>query len=252
MPLSFDTELLGPLKLERCRKEDAGPGGAQAALHALAARGASAKLTVCDGHRREGLRRRGALQGRGRGHAARGDAGRPSEGKVMSISLQAYDTSDFYTERGPLPVAGGHPPRGGELPLGQRGHPGRRASASWTRACEAHLGGGDALRRRRARCGSTCWATRTRWGPRTPTASCRSSGRAASPRTSASAALRVPIFYEGFGEQAPRKVDAGRDRRARQPPRRVHHRGGGSDADERSLLSAVATSCECLPGGTDG
>lgn len=201
MPLSFDTELLGPLKLT-VAKEDLDLA-AQTLRFKLSRPAAHAKVEV--------------LMDTGR-HALDGDvkfqgepAGTPLEvkwskldGKVMKISLRAYDTSDFYTSVDLFPwqldiphEEVNFPTGSAEIPASERGkldHSLELLEQSVTRY-------------------ERITAVRLYVLGHTDTVGATDANRDLSLQRARSIAAyfrkhgaRLPIFYEGFGEQAPQKV----------------------------------------------
>ncbi len=234
MPLSFDTELLGPLKLT-VTKEDLDLM-AQTLRFKLSRPAAHAKVEV--------------LMDTGR-HAFDGDvkfqgepAGTPLEvkwpkadGKVMKISLRAYDTSDFYTSVDLFPWKLDIPHEEVNFPTGSAEIP----ASEWAKldhSLEAARTVGDSLR------------ADHRGAPLHPGPHRHGGAHGGQPRVVAPAgpqhrrvlpqAWRAAAhLLRGLWRTGAPEGDAGRDRRARQPPRRVHHLGGGSGAHPRPLRSAV-------------
>jgi outer membrane protein OmpA-like peptidoglycan-associated protein len=201
MPLSFDTDLLGPLKLQ-VHPEDVDLT-ARTVHFTLSRPAKHAKVEV--------------LMDTGR-HAFNGDVkfdGEPSgsplevtwpqaEGKVMKISIQAYDTSDFYTSVDLFPWRLDIPHEEVNFPTGSADIPeSERAKLDQSlKLLEASVTRYERI-----------IEVRLYVLGHTDTVGATESNRELSLQRARSIATyfrkhgaRLPIFYEGFGEQAPRKV----------------------------------------------
>lgn len=198
MPLSFDTELYGPLKLE-VRKEDVDVAGRRLrfTLNRPAAR---AELTV--------LMDTGKKAFEGEVPFKSEPAGTPlaltwpaAEGRVMKISVRAFDTAEFYTGVDLFPWQVDIPHEevnfasgSADVPAGERGKLDR-----------SHALIAEAL----AKYGRFA-ALRLYVLGHTDTVGPAEDNRELSLKRARSLAayfrkrgLKVPVFYEGFGEESP-------------------------------------------------
>ncbi|HYH95104.1 OmpA family protein [Hyalangium sp.] len=201
MPLSFDTELLGPLTLT-VSKEDLDLAGRKLRFK-LSRPAARAKLTVLVDSGWNAFD--GEVKFKGE------PGGTPLEvtwpkvpGKVMKISLQAYDTADFYqsVDFFPWQVDIPHeevnfPSGSAEIPAAERG----KLDRSVEKLTEAVKRYGELA------------AVRLYILGHTDTVGATPSNRELSLQRARSIAsyfrrkgARLPTFYEGFGEQAPHVV----------------------------------------------
>ncbi|XXF80552.1 OmpA family protein [Myxococcaceae bacterium GXIMD 01537] len=198
MPLSFDAEVLGPLKLQVTREDvDVAARRLRFTLSRPAARAEVAVWTDVGDKAFEG---EVSLQG---------EAGTPLEvtwpevkGRVQRISLKAFDTSQFYTgvDLFPWQVEIPHeevafPSGSADVPAGERG----KLDHSYQLIA-------DAVRRYGRLASMRLYVL-----GHTDTVGGTEANRDLSLRRARSIAaylrkrgLKVPIFYEGFGEQAPR------------------------------------------------
>ncbi|WP_232293578.1 OmpA family protein [Stigmatella aurantiaca] len=198
MPLSFDAELLGPPKLT-VSKEDLDLV-ARTLRFTLSRPAGRARLTVLMDSGKKAFDGEVPFQGEA--------AGTPlsvtwpeAEGRVMRLSLQAYDTSDFYSSVELFPWQVDIPHEevnfasgSAELAVGERG----KLDHSHARIAEAVSRYGRFAALRLYVLGHTDSVGAT------------ASNRELSLQRARSIAayfhkrgLRLPIFYEGFGEQAP-------------------------------------------------
>jgi outer membrane protein OmpA-like peptidoglycan-associated protein len=199
IPLSFDAELLGPLKLTVV-PEDVDVEGRK--LRFTLSRPASrAQVTVLMDTGEKAVDGEVPFQGE--------PAGRPlevtwpaAEGRVLRISLKAFDTSDFYTGvelfpwRVDIPHEEVHFPTGSaDVPAAER----RKLDASHALIADAVSRHGRFAQLRLYILGHT------------DTVGDTDSNRELSLKRARSIAaylrkrgLKLPIFYEGFGEQSPR------------------------------------------------
>jgi outer membrane protein OmpA-like peptidoglycan-associated protein len=199
MPLAFDAELLGPLKLELAK--DALDLQARKLRFTLSRPAGRAKLTVWMDTGKKAFDGEVPFQGEATGTPLQ-VSWPAEEGKVLRISLQAYDTSDFYTgvDLYPWQVDIPHeevnfPTGSAEIPAAERGkldHSQQLISQAVTR-----YGRFAALRLYVLGHTDTVGATEANrelslQRARSIAAHFRKRG------------VRLPIFYEGFGEQAPR------------------------------------------------
>jgi len=198
MPLSFDTELYGPLKLE-VRKEDVDVAGRRLrfTLNRPAGR---VELTVLMDTGKKAFDGEVPFKGQ--------SAGTPleltwpaEEGRVMKISLKAFDTAEFYTGLDLFPWQVDIPHEevnfasgSADVPPGERGKL-DRSHAQITEALSKY---------------GRFAALRLYVLGHTDTVGAATDNRELSLRRAKSLAayfrkrgLRVPVFYEGFGEQSP-------------------------------------------------
>lgn len=198
MPLSFDTELYGALKLE-VRKEDVDVAGRRLrfTLNRPAAR---VELTVLMDTGKKAFEGEVPFKGE--------PAGTPleltwpkEEGRVMKISLRAFDTSEFYTGLDLFPWQVDIPHEevnfasgSADVPAGEKG-----------KLDKSHAQIAEAL----AKYGRFA-ALRLYVLGHTDTVGASAANRELSLKRARSLAayfrkrgLKVPVFYEGFGEEAP-------------------------------------------------
>lgn len=199
MPLSFDTEMLGPLQLT-VTKEDLD----------LAARKLRFKLSRPAGRAKvEVLMDTGVTAFDGEVRFKGEPAGTPLEvtwpkypGRVMRISLQAYDTADFFmsVDLFPWQVDIPHeevnfPSGSAEIPAGDRG----KLDKSYEQLAEALKRYGQFASLRLYILGHTDTVGATEANRELSLQRARSIAGYFRKR-----GIRLPIFFEGFGEQAPR------------------------------------------------
>lgn len=198
MPLSFDTELYGALKLE-VRKEDVDVAGRRLrfTLNRPAGR---VELTVLMDTGKKAFEGEVPFKGE--------PAGTPleltwpkAEGRVMKISLRAFDTSEFYTGLDLFPWQVDIPHEevnfasgSADVPAGERG-----------KLDKSHAQIAEAL----AKYGRFA-ALRLYVLGHTDTVGASAANRELSLKRARSLAayfrkrgLKVPVFYEGFGEESP-------------------------------------------------
>ncbi|WP_224370879.1 OmpA family protein [Hyalangium versicolor] len=201
MPLSFDTELLGPLKL-KVTKEDLDLE-ARTLRFTLSRPAGHAKVTVLMDTGRYALNGDVKFQGE--------PAGTPVQitwdkldGKVMQISVQAFDTSEFYTSVDLFPWRLDIPHEEVNFPSG---------SADIPQAEQAKLD--KSLKQLEAAITryERVTALRLYILGHTDTVGGTDTNRELSLQRARSIATyfrkhgaRLPIFFEGFGEQAPHVV----------------------------------------------
>jgi outer membrane protein OmpA-like peptidoglycan-associated protein len=198
MPLSFDTELYGALKLE-VRKEDVDVAGRRLrfTLNRPAGR---MELTVLMDTGKKAFEGEVPFKGE--------PAGTPleltwpkAEGRVMKISLRAFDTAEFYTGLDLFPWQVDIPHEevnfasgSADVPAGERG----KLDKSHAQIAEALAKYGRFASLRLYVLGHT------------DTVGATAANRELSLKRARSLAtyfrkrgLKVPVFYEGFGEEAP-------------------------------------------------
>jgi len=201
MPLSFDTELLGPLTLT-VSKEDLDLA-ARKLRFKLSRPAGKAKLTVVVDSGWNAFD--GEVKFKGEAAGTPLEVSWPkSPGKVMKISLKAYDTADFFqsVEFFPWQVDIPHeevnfPSGSAEIPASERA----KLDKSVEKVTEAVSRYGELA------------AIRLYILGHTDTVGATDSNRELSLQRARSIAsylrkrgARLPIFYEGFGEQAPHVV----------------------------------------------
>jgi outer membrane protein OmpA-like peptidoglycan-associated protein len=197
MPLSFDAELLGPPKLS-VSKEDLDLG-ARRLRFTLSRPAGRAKLTVLMDSGQKAFDGEVPFQGEAAGTPLT-VSWPPAEGRVLRISLQAYDTSDFYSSVDLFPWQVDIPHEevsfasgSAEIAAGERG----KLDQSHARIAEAVSRYGRFASLRLYVLGHT------------DTVGATAANRELSLQRARSIAayfhkrgLRVPLFYEGFGEQS--------------------------------------------------
>jgi outer membrane protein OmpA-like peptidoglycan-associated protein len=201
MPLTFDTELLGPLKLA-VAKEDLDLAGRKLRF-TLSRPAGRAKVVVLMDTGKKAFD--GEVTFKGEQPGVPLELTWPAEeGRVMKISLQAYDTSDFYTSVDLYPWQVDIPHEevnfttgSADIPTAERG----KLDHSLKLVVDAVARYGRFASLRLYVLGHT-----DTMGP-------TDSNRELSLQRARSIAayfrkrgVRLPIFYEGFGEQAPRVV----------------------------------------------
>jgi outer membrane protein OmpA-like peptidoglycan-associated protein len=198
MPLSFDTELYGPLKLE-VRGEDVDVAGRKVrfTLNRPAGR---VELTVLMDTGKKAFMGDVSFKGEPAGTPLE-LTWPPEEGRVMKISLRAFDTAEFYTGVDLFPWQVDIPHEevnfasgSADVPAGERG-----------KLDKSHALIAEAL----AKYGRFA-ALRLYVLGHTDTVGPTADNRELSLKRAKSLAayfrkrgLRVPVFYEGFGEQSP-------------------------------------------------
>ncbi|MCK8500324.1 OmpA family protein [Myxococcus fulvus] len=198
LPLSFDTELNGPLRLD-VRPEDVDVPGRTLRFQ-LSRPAGRVELTVLMDTGKKAFEGEVAFKGE--------KAGTPltlswpaAEGKVMKISLRAFDTSDFYTgvDLFPWRVDIPHEEVGfasgrADIPAGERG----KLDRSHALIAEALAKYGRFAAVRLYVLGHTDTVGATADNRELSLKRARSIAAAFRQR-----GLKVPIFYEGFGEESP-------------------------------------------------
>ncbi|MBU8899197.1 OmpA family protein [Corallococcus sp. M34] len=214
LPLSFDTELFGPLRLD-VRKEDVDVAARRLRFTLSRSAGKTEVVVLMDTGKK-------AFEGEVDFHGAA--AGTPlevtwpaAEGRVMKVALKAFDTADFYTGVDVFPWQV-------DIPHEEVGFASNRADVPAAERAKLDTTYGlirDAL----VKYGRFA-ALRLYVVGHTDTVGGADDNRALSLRRARSLAaafrqrgLRVPVFYEGFGEQSlavrtPDETAEARNRRA--------------------------------------
>ncbi|RYZ41381.1 MAG: OmpA family protein [Myxococcaceae bacterium] len=198
LPLSFDTELYGPLKLE-VRPEDVDVAGRKLRF-TLSRPAAKTEVTVLMDTGKNAFAGDVDFKGAPAGTPLE-VKWLPAEGKVMRISLRAFDTSNYYTgvDLFPWQVDVPHEEVGfasgrSDIPPAEKG----KLESSYKAVTDALNKYGR-------------WASlRLYVLGHTDTVGATDANRELSLKRAKSIAawfrqrgLKVPVFYEGFGEQAP-------------------------------------------------
>ncbi|KFA88140.1 OmpA family protein [Archangium violaceum] len=214
IPLSFDTELLGPLKLTVVPEDVDVPG--RKLRFTLSRPAARAQVTV--------LMDTGKTAFDGEVPFDGAPAGQPlevtwpeAEGKVLRISLKAFDTADFYTGMDFFPWRVDIPHEEINFASGKADVPAaerRKLDASHALIADAVTRYGRFAQLRLYILGHTDTVGDTDSNRKLSLERARSIAAYLRKR-----GLKLPIFYEGFGEQSPRvptqdETDEAANRRA--------------------------------------
>ncbi|NVJ25950.1 OmpA family protein [Myxococcus sp. AM011] len=198
MPLSFDTELNGPLRLD-VRSEDVDVAGRKLRFQ-LSRPAGRVELTVLMDTGKKAFEGEVPFKGEPAGTPLP-LSWPPAEGRVMKISLRAFDTSDFYTgvDLFPWRVDIPHEEVGfasgrADIPAAERG----KLDRSHALIAEALAKYGRFAAVRLYVLGHTDTVGATADNRELSLKRARSIAAAFRQR-----GLKVPIFYEGFGEESP-------------------------------------------------